>query len=454
MILLAFASVLLLGWSWFLDKKRRLFWLVLAVALVQALVSGGLYFLSIHPPELLKSKVLGPGFWVPFADAKNYFFQSQAWIFFGTPNPGQHPPSSLYVALLGLTGLGSPQPFLAALSLNGLVHLFLLPLTYFFLRGWGEASARWASAGFGCLPSSLIYGSQLLRDPLICLLLFVVVGSLLLLDSGSVGNKRWFLGLSLVLGMAVLTEMRSWVGFACGFTALFATRLSRKKIRLTSKLGLALAFWLGIFLGQQQPASRILMGFPQFESPFCKAGAPQGNDTKSGGPIVSPKKTSLIWSPSFANDQIFSQAWGRIGEKVRETFSKPPVFFATLLLADVFFLLGWTRFFKKKQEVENEIKHAPPVFSVFFLAVLIPCLIGISLVFADTIGNAARYLSPSMLLFMLLIFFKIKKIFLPQRSRPKYNKLVPTNKIMIKKQIKSWVGQYGYDQPNFGKSQK
>lgn len=400
MILLALASVLLLGWSWFLDKKRRLFWLVLAVALVQALVSGGLYFLSIHPPESLKSKVLGPGLWVPFADAKNYFFQSQAWIFSGTPNPGQHPPSSLFVTLLGLTGLGSPQPFVAALSLNGLFHLFLLPLTYFFLRDWGEAGARRVSAGLGCLPSSLIYGSQLLREPLIWLLLFGVVGSLLLFDSGVCGIKRWLLGFGLVLGAGMLTEMRIWVGYSCGLAAFLALWLGRKKFRMTAKLGVIAVLWLGIFLGQQKPVSRVLTGFSGPKSPSVNAEAGQEVGGVLVGACGGSENVNLIWSPGFTHGKIFAHGWRRIGGKWAEMFRDPPFFFAALLLADVLFLVGWHRFLAEQNGDKGQMGRVPPAFSALFLTILTFGLAVVCLVFADTLGNCARYFS---LVFLLLM---------------------------------------------------
>jgi len=402
MIFLSAAFALLFGWSFFLDKSRRLFWIVAAAALAQALVSGGLYFLSNHPPEFLKPKVLGPGFWVPFADAQNYFFQSQAWAGSGVSASAHHAPSALYVTLLGLAGLGSSHPVLAALSLNGLSHLFLLPLAYFFLRDWGEAGARWVSAGLGCLPSCLIYGAQLLRDPLIWLLLFSVVGTLLLLDSGARGIKRWLLTMGLVLGISLLTEMRIWAGYSCGLAALFALWLSQKNFRMTAKLGLVAALWLGIFLGQQNPVLRLLSGFSRAGSTPAREEAVYRTGAMPSQAIGTPEDRRLILSPGFTHGKIFAQGWRRIGGKWAEMFRDPPLFFAALLLADVLFLVGWHRFLAKQNGDKGEMGRVPPAFSVLFLMILTFGLAVVCLIFADTLGNCARYFSLVLLLLMPL----------------------------------------------------
>lgn len=400
MIFLAVAFVLLFGWSFFLDKNRRLFWVVVVAACLQIMVSSGLYLLSLFPPDLLRSKVLAPGFWVPFADAQNYFIQSRIVADSKIAISGFHAPSALFSVLMGISGHASPHPVMSALCLNAVFHLFLLPMNFSFLRSWGERQALVVALGLGCLPSGLLYGSQLLREPLIWLLFFGVVGSLLLLDSDVSGIKRWLLGVGLVLGTGLVTEMRIWAGYSCGLASLFALWLGCKKFRVTAKLGIVAALWLGIFLGQQNPVSRLLVGFSGPKSPTGNSEVGQKAGAFLAVSSAGSESLGLILSPGFTHEKIFARGWRRIGGKWAEMFRDPPFFFAAIFLADVLFLVGWHRFLAKQGRDKGETGRVPPAFSILFLKILTFGLAVVCLVFADTLGNCARYFS---LVFLLLM---------------------------------------------------
>jgi len=374
---------------------------VLAAAFAQALVSGGLYALSLSPPDFLKAKVLSPGFWVPFGDAQNYFLLGQKVLTDGFAVAARHPPSALYVSLLGLASLGTSHPLLSGLWLNGLLHLALMPLAFQNFRSFSSAAGLCVAFGIGFLPSSLLYTSQLLRDALIWIFLLTLVGIILAFEKNQPPKKylAWF---SLAITLSVLTEARNWVGYSLGISVILAILLDRKKNKTATKLGIVFAICFGILVGQLSPCAKVLQAFPQKNSltkfldtfhirklkkqeSFCWV-------TCEKQASIQTRKSEPIWFPI---DRIFKNSF--------EFLEKPPFFFVILNLADLIFVCDWYRRIKHHVDFKTPLKKKFAR-SHKFLMISIILLALITFFFSDGIGNLTRYLCPIVQLILLTLF--------------------------------------------------
>lgn len=402
LIFLIIFSTALFGISWRLDPSRRLFRIVGFAALAQAVVSIGLFFLSTHPPELLKPKVIGPGFWVPFGDGQNYFLKSQAWIYSGIPNPGGHPPSALFVTLLGVAGLGSDQPILSGLWLNGCLHLLLMPLTYYVLRKRSEISALWVCSGLGFLPSSLLYTSQLLRDPLLWLFLIGALVSLLILIGKAGKCGSWMVWIGLVLVLAMLAEMRDWWGYVFTGSIFLALLSGKNSLAFPSQLAAISAVFFGLCLGSQHPVSTILKAYQNAEFITRK--------TEFQVPLQTGDKRNLDtnlanYNPADLFKRYYNAALTRLQNKWGNIKNKPPIFFIAFFIIDLFFLKFWLTKLKALNIKPCKLLF-PPLFYKKFLGILVFCLSLTSIVYADAFGNLTRYAAP--ILSLLMIFLALK----------------------------------------------
>lgn len=349
------------------------------MAFIQAIVSGSLYFLSTHPPKILESKVLAPGFWVPFGDAENYFEKSRTILSQGMSYAAKHPPSSLYVMFLTLAGWGSSEPILSALWMNGLLHVAIPVVGYSFLRfSSGPKEAFWGAFGMSLLPSGYVYASQLLREPLIWLILVSGFGLVLAYLSLRKIRLAWA-GIALLICVGLLTEMRSWMGYTFGLAALVLALRTPGDFQIYRRVGLVLLVMGGLFLGQQGIFVRGVTGW----------GREVAGVSQREVALASGQKTQI----QQMNLGPLSQGRIRIGAKARELSQRVPVSLVFLGL-DLAFVFLWRWLKKKNLTLGAQDDWIWADSGRIFFGVFAASTGLVALFYSDSLGNMARYVFP------------------------------------------------------------
>jgi len=402
LIFLIGVSLLLVWWSWRLDNTRRLFWLVLAAAFAQALVSGGLFALSLSPPDFLRAKVLGPGFWAPFADAEIYFLKGQQVIQEGLPTASRHTPSALYVSLLGLASLGTSHSLFAGLWLNTLLHLALMPLVFQVFQGFASGPALSVALGLGFLPSGILYTSQLLREPLIWLLLFTILACILTLNQKIEVGRKLFLFFGLFLSIALLTEMRDMLGYVILGATLCETLLEFRKKAVASSLIIIGAVAGGAFLGKTSPASFLL------EAKMAKPALQNKMYEQTYSICMEPKailENPLQPSASCALPNQIISYWNLSRQRVMQKWEDAIQGKNKFFLAIIFFDLVWLAFWNKKT-LNSKIKNDVSCLRLRFLVILFFATALSIGIFSENLGNGARHLTTALFLIFPILAFR------------------------------------------------
>ena len=383
---------------------------MLAAALVQALVSGGLYALSLSPPSFLRAKVLAPGFWVPFADAQNYFFQGQKVANHIVEASG-HPPSALYVILLGLAAKGMLHPLFAGLWLNQLLHLALMPLAFRMFREFSPTTSLAVSFGLGFLPSSLLYTSQLLREPLVWLIFFLAISCFLDLEKNQHPKNMWPFWLSMICSIVLLAEVRVWMGYLVG-AVIFLAAIPKCKKRLLFLVALILGVLVtGLSLPKVKPITFVLTQIKksgissQMESPGLSGHYPDAVEAIRHFP---DKAVQL-------GREYLSMAQKRAADKLISCVRRKENFFWLLIISDFAFCFWWLRKTKMKKRIKNNLpKNYLP--SLKILGVGLALLV---VILSENFGNGTRYLTSAVLLIFPVFAFQQGSLLAKTRAQPK-----------------------------------
>jgi len=415
-----------LGFAWYVDPKKKIFVLTLIVTASQAIFSGILYGLSLQPPAGLVGRVVSPGIWESFGDAVGY--HAQAADFANCLNQGQSLPAiswPVFVLIFSwMYHLTEPTvPW--GIFWNGWLHALLVPLVWALFRPLLlERLAVLAMSGLVFLPSSYIYSSQILRDPLIWIFLFSSLGLVSGLLRGGFGCKQWWRTcIKILLGafcLSLLYETRHYWAVllaAAVFLAVlfFFRRMQNKMLLFLPAVVVAIA---GVLLGNSQSGERFLYWLGPFDQAhefaggkenfqvgmprltiFTNVADPQSNMTAAAAQRLKVR----FFSRSEEPNKIFCE------EKKEYRFDDIFSGAVVLLILDMVNLGTLGAFFIGSAGKNKITTLRDPV--MVFLGIFSLITLLTIFIFGDGLGNMIRYLCPVFMLAPLMLSLRVETNF-------------------------------------------
>ena len=273
-LLIVGGSALLAWLARKMDPDPRLAKIVLWSYGVRVVLTLCLFFISFWRLPILRSLQMGDGFWTFGLDCVVYHGYgariAEAWnLGIEFPDPGLGIEYFAVVALIYKL-LGSAHPLYPAL-VNCLMTAASGLLAYLIVERLADRRAAFRSAALVSFwPSTLIWSTQLLKDSLSWILIFLVLWLVVRAVPRAHDRNRsaggWVgLYLSLAITVIFVTRLRYYVGSALSLAALIVfvpvavTALKEKRVaRCTGSLGIVLAVVLSTLFARTLDTRKLL----------------------------------------------------------------------------------------------------------------------------------------------------------------------------------------------------
>jgi len=390
---------------------RRLAFVVAASYGLRAAVAIAFFVASANELPILRSLQLGDGFWKFAPDARGYHLHAlvvladgfcSGWMF-------GHTAVDLFGGLVGsLYWWFAPHP-LVAITFNVWAATATTLLAFAVARsiGGSDGVGLASAVAVGFWPSAFVWSTQLLREPLFFLLLFLVfvlVGRLASDGTRSLRSTAMILA-GVFWATVLLAKFRSYSGWILfgGFMAAAAIvgvaarpRHWRRVVGCAAFMGVAV--WAGVALPLWLPVPSTLWAQARGEGPSALCG-PQAPDRWA---ILRPAFPSLSLKALAAVRRGYARSGGNLTETARLDISSPVALVRQVpsTLAIAFFAPFPSRLF---QPGDTGVFRVLAATEVVLLALLLPALVAGSM----AIGGTRSLVGAFMLTYGVLIWFLV-----------------------------------------------
>lgn len=402
--------------SWFADRRRIIFKLTLLVLAVQSTVSGILYLMSMNRFLNPVEAVTAPGIWAVFGDAAMYQSQAEDFVLAlsqnRAPNSASVPVFTITLAwFYQIAGLSS----LSGILLNAWIHAMIVPVFWLAFRDQCPPGREaLAMAGIVFLPSTYLYASQILREPIIWITLLPALGICCSSFSRPQKIKNYVLKVFFLWFLATcLYEVRPYLTILIIISLLLTMfvfcRSGWKDTVL--QIGLIATILLAIVSGGENLVEKALLS----ASPFKK----NTEQNKTSTDNYKPGKSG--WAVRLDQSEGKSTVLTAIKTRFTSVTSdkkEPNIKNKDPDSKNIFRPLGWLMFDlgclsfsvylikdkikKTKPNMFLSERKPPLVFLGIFCALLLLAVV----FFGHGIGNNLRYLTPILCIAPLFFAFK------------------------------------------------
>lgn len=404
--------------SWFVDRRRNIFKLTLLVLAVQSMVSGILYLMSMNRFLNHVEAVTAPGVWAVFGDAAMYQSQAEDFVLAlsqkRAPNVVSVPVFTITLAwFYQIAGLSS----LSGILLNSWMHAMLLPVIWLAFRGQCPSGREaLAMAGVVSVPSTYLYASQILREPIIWITLLPALGICCSSFSRPQKIKNYMLKVILLwLLVTCLYEIRPYLTILIIISLLLTMFICCRSgwTDTVFRFGLIATTLLGIVSGGENLAEKALLRASPFKKyTEYKQTSENYKPGKSGWSVWLNQRRDKSTALTATKTRLTKTTNNKNQSNIENKNSESKNIFRPLgwLMFDLSCLSLSCYFIKKKiKKFQPDLHLSKNKPALVFLGSFCVLLFLVVVFFGNSLGNNLRYLTPILCIAPLLLALREQK---------------------------------------------